>query len=57
MERVDSLKQRQKDLVKGGKKPFFLKNSAKKDIIAEERYFSVVMSIAGCFPTFFFRLC
>lgn len=40
MEKVDSLKKKEKELIKEGKKPFFLKNSAKKNIMAEERWVS-----------------
>jgi ribosomal RNA-processing protein 36 len=38
MEKVDSMKKKEKELIKEGKRPFFLKNSEKKNIMAEERY-------------------
>jgi ribosomal RNA-processing protein 36 len=38
MERLDKLKQEERALVRNGKKPFFLKASAVKEIALEEKY-------------------
>jgi hypothetical protein len=62
MDRIDTMKKEEKEKVKQGKKEYFLKTSAKKNIMAEEKYvvdvvvYDVVMlasSFSHPFHTFF----
>ncbi len=41
MERIDKMKAEEKQKMKEGKKGYFMKNSVKKQIMAEERYSSL----------------
>lgn len=38
MERIDTMKQEEKQKIKEGKNPYYMKNSVKKNIMAEERF-------------------
>ncbi len=38
MEKIDNMKKEEKQKIKEGKTPYFMKNSVKKNIIAEERF-------------------